>query len=241
MNRILIFDQDPHQKEIIISDEETLRHCHDVLKINIHDTLQICFVNHCLATAKVMSCKKEIVLEIIKTQPGLRLPYYLEVAASRPPTMKKVIEHGTSLGVQNFKIFKGILSDKSYLQSRIYEEEQLQELLKNGLSQAKSLSHLPKVHRQERFSPSAHQQKFILSLTSEATFSQVDLDFEKPITLAIGPERGWTKDEEESLINQGYQAIKITQTTLRVEIAAYVALGQLELLRLKTSPCINKA
>ena len=235
MNRILIFDHDINQKSIIVDSPQILTHIHKVLKALVGETLALCLVNKSLATGVLKSLDEcRAVITITRLEQGLKLPYILEVAASRPPTMKKVIEHGTSLGASHFSIFKASLSDKSYLQSHIYKTNEMDKYLGLGLSQSKSLQNLPTYDVSLNKKSSESEQKYILSLSanSNQTFSNEDIDFTKSITLAIGPERGWTQSEEEIYRDLGYKPISIAATTLRVEIATFVALGQLEMLRL---------
>lgn len=235
MNRILIFDHDINQKSITIDSPLILTHIHEVLKAKVGETLAICLVNKSLATGVLESLdSSQAVITITHQEQGLKLPYTLEVAASRPPTMKKIIEHGTSLGVCHFSIFKASLSDKSYLQSHIYKANEMDKYLSLGLSQSKSLQNFPTYNVSLTKSPSQSEQKYILSLSahSNQTFLNEDIDFTQNITIAIGPERGWTQPEEESYLAKGYKPISIAMTTLRVEIATFAALGQLEMLRL---------
>lgn len=233
MNRLLIFDHDLKQKDLCITGDKILQHAHEVLKVKEGDRVQLCFVNQGLGQGLVKRVTKGFIdLTIQDTAPGLQLPYQLEVAVSRPPTMKKIIEHGTSLGVSHFSFFKAELSDKSYLQSRIYEEEKMKELLSLGLSQAKTLQNLPSFQVHQYHQKTSVKQKFICSIGDHPTFKDVDLRIDEPISLLIGPERGWTKREEKDFVKFNYQPIKISDTVLRTEIATFIALGQLELLRI---------
>ena len=233
MNRILIFDHDINQKNIVVKDSQVIEHIHYVLKAKKGDSLSLCLVNQTLATGIIRTIdEKQVKIVIIRFEDGLTLPYKLEVAASRPPTMKKVLEHGTSLGVSHFSIFKAELSDKSYLQSHIYKTNEMEQFLSLGLAQSKSLYQLPTYEVALERKENDCTQKYFLSLTAKKTFAHEQIDFSKSITLAIGPERGWTTWEEEYYLSMGYRPILIGETTLRVEIATFAALGQLEMLRL---------
>ena len=74
-------------------------------------------------------------------------------------------------------------------------------------------------------------QKFLLDLKSDKTFSDVTIDWNLPVTLAVGPERGWTPEDIERFHTAGFTSIKISSSILRVEHAVYSAISQLELIR----------
>ena len=52
------------------------------------------------------------------------------------------------------------------------------------------------------------------------------------ITLAIGPERGFIPSEEELFIEKGFKPVKISESILRVEHAAFSSIAQLDFLRM---------
>lgn len=231
MNRILIFNHNPDQSEVHITDSTVLHHAHQVLKLQIQDKINLCLVGQSLATAKVTAVQQDkITARILNKEEGLALPFYLQVAASRPPTMKKIIEHGTSLGVTHFDFFTADLSDPNYLQSRIYDEDNINELFALGLAQAKTLTHLPTFNRHQKHKTSEVEQKYFLSIGDHPTIQDLAPDLAQPLCLCVGPERGWTKNEEKDLLYKGYRPVKIGHTVMRTEIATFVALGQLHAL-----------
>jgi len=233
MNRLLIFDFDINKKKAKTSDLDIITHVETTLKLKENQRALLALANYGHALGKVTSLdQKKICFELSDVKEIPRSLIHVEVAASRPPTMKKVLEHGSSLGVNQFTIYKGELSDKSYLQSHIYNEESLKKQTSLGISQGKSLCHLPIVTVSERKSSHKSSQKYVLSLHSQKTFMSENIDFTKPLTLLVGPERGFTAAEEERATQDGYIPITISEQTLRVEIALFVALGQLEMLRL---------
>jgi RsmE family RNA methyltransferase len=70
-----------------------------------------------------------------------------------------------------------------------------------------------------------------LDLKTDKTFLDVDIDFSNPVTLAVGPERGFINSDIERFHQAGFTSIKISSSILRVEHAVYSAVSQLELLR----------
>ena len=65
-------------------------------------------------------------------------------------------------------------------------------------------------------------QRVILS-ENERGISIADLNFASEVSLAIGPEGGWTAAEEGSFANAGWDAASLGTTVLRAETAAIAA------------------
>ena len=185
--------------------------------------------------ADIISLSQNLIkIRTEKLTPSQRGWIDLFIGLSRPPTLKKILEHGTTLGVRSFHFFKADLSEKSYLQSTSLEENNYHKLLLLGLSQSRNYFERPQVKVDKYCAVKEYsdkKQKFILCLDADKSFDQYLIDFSKPITLAIGPERGWSKQEKSKLREEGFLPIKISSAALRVEMATFCAISQLEMLR----------
>lgn len=240
-NFLLLPNEEKEAKLYEISDSVRVNHVNKILKMVKGDKLKVFIPNHGIGLAKIISITElHLVVELISldTSEGPEQSYRLVVGASRPQTCKKLLEHATSMGVKSFDFFKAKLSEKSYLSSKIYETGQRETLLLNGLSQSGVYYKMPEVEVQmfcnvSKFS--RYDQKYVLSLDTDKTFDDYEIDFSKNITLAIGPERGWTYDEILSLTDNGFKEVKISSSILRVEVATFASLGQLEALKLKNN------
>jgi 16S rRNA (uracil1498-N3)-methyltransferase len=65
----------------------------------------------------------------------------------------------------------------------------------------------------------------ILLSESEQSVALADVLAEGPVTLAIGPEGGWTAEEERWFTEQGWQSASLGSTVLRAETAAIAAVA----------------
>jgi 16S rRNA (uracil1498-N3)-methyltransferase len=160
--------------------------------------------------------------------------FNLIIGLSRPPTLKKILEHATAFGAKSMYFFKAELSEKSYLQSKIWEEGNLSKTLKLGISQGGNYSHLPEVTLSPKLPESLIQDlphKLLLDLKSNQWMDKPQVDQTEPITFIIGPERGWTEKERETIIGLGATPIKTSSSILRTEMATFSILAQAELLR----------
>ncbi len=241
MNRVVLFEQDRiSNDQFIIRDEARLKHLTSHLKISTGDLLRAAIIGHGLASVAVHSLNnKEVILKVTDDfQRPCHNDISLIVATSRPPTMKKVIEHGTTLGVKHFHFFSAALSEKSYLQSKVLEESKLNELATLGLSQSGQLWQMPTFEFSKNLKQALEKQNqnssqnYLLSLRGERTLLNSRPDFNAPCAFFIGPERGWTNQEEDYLIENKVVPILLSQHILRVETAAFALLSQMELLQL---------
>ena len=226
------------ESEFVLRDPEVTDHIISHLKAEVGSRIKVIVLGRGIGEATIKDIfENEVHLEVESLRAGSAQPYQLLVAASRPPTIKKVIEHGTSMGVREFIFFKADLSEKSYLTSKVFEKESLHQLTKLGLAQGAVFADRPNISIVSNLNEAielAHGKRFILSLEAKNTFMDYNLAPKDQISLAIGPERGWTTQEEELLESQSFQKVFLGPSVLRVEIATFAALGQLAMMRARS-------
>lgn len=230
MNSLILKDQTG-----LITDPHVLGHIHTTLKLKIDDTVKCTVLNSGRTVGRVLEISENSCqLSLLPLTPGKPQWVDLIVGLSRPQTTKKILEHATTFGARRFHFFKAALSEKSYLDSKIFENKAYEEFLIAGLSQAAIYTDLPEF-KLDIYNPAEQYakapQKFILDLKTDKSFLDVEIDFTKPITLAVGPERGFIAQDIERFHHAGFTSIKISSSILRVEHAVYSAVSQLELLR----------
>jgi 16S rRNA (uracil1498-N3)-methyltransferase len=233
MNRILLEASEKIQEKLYrITAPEKLEHLHKVLQVKTGEILKFTVLELGVAKGRIKEVLPEsLSVEIEGISPTTFPEYQLVIGLTRPPSIKKILEHGTTLGVASFDFYKAQLSEKSFLDSKIWKNEAYLKYLHLGLAQSGCYFQTPKVktHFTSNFQSNT-EQKYFLSLNGVGGFEEENLDFSLPIQLLIGPERGHTQEEEEQFIKQGYTPIKLCPSIQRVELACFVALGQLELL-----------
>ncbi|MBP9673574.1 MAG: RNA methyltransferase [Bacteriovoracaceae bacterium] len=240
MNQILLEKNDYHAERdvyLLKKNDPRFIHIQNVLKLDLRDQIKIGIVGLGQGMAEVTQINETFCELKVKTKTPTIMPYYqLMVGICRPLSIKKILEHGTSLGVKKFHFVTTTLSDKSYLQSKVLLPENCKEAMLKGLSQSSLYTELPEIKiwndlEECLIFTEDIKHKFFLSLKSNHFFPLTPLQDQLPLLIALGPERGWTKGEEEKMHDKNFIPIKISASTLRVEIATFVALGQLELLR----------
>jgi RsmE family RNA methyltransferase len=232
MNTIIISNENG-----VITDSKILNHLHTVLKSKIGDTVRVAVLNQDFYAGVITGLSHSTCTMDLTKLSSPSLPWFdLIVGLSRPQTMKKILEHGTTYGAKSFHFFKAELSEKSYLDSKIFLNNAHEELMIDGLSQSGIYTHLPTLKLEKYNLASQYKnsldQKFILDLDTDKTFHDYSIDTKAPIHLAIGPERGWTKNDTEEFHAAGFKSVKISSSILRVEHAVYSTIAQLELMKI---------
>ncbi|POB12920.1 RsmE family RNA methyltransferase [Halobacteriovorax sp. DA5] len=227
MNSVIIRKEQIHDSKAVLTQEQS-KHLLEIVKVKVGDELKGTILEEGLTTITVSNISDGIVeVEIGQVRKGLHFLIELIIAASRPPTMKKVFEHCSAMGASHFHIFKAILSDKSYLTSKVYER--FQELSELGVSQSAVFYKAPTLKKTYQYEDIEAKgvQRFILSPYATTKLKDVKIDIERPLQLAIGPERGWTNQEINEFKNLGFEEISIGPSIMRVENASIAILGHL--------------
>jgi 16S rRNA (uracil1498-N3)-methyltransferase len=232
MNSIILNDHSG-----IITDPVILRHIRETLKLRINDTIKCTILNVGLFTAQVVELSENACKLNLQSSIQSRTPWFdLVVGVSRPQTTKKILEHATTFGAGKIHFFKASLSEKSYLDAKIFENNSFLEHTTAGLSQSALYFQLPEI-KVDKYNPASQylddSNKFILDLKADKSFLDQDIDFSMPITLAVGPERGFVPEDISRFHAAGFKSVKISSSILRVEHAIYSAISQLELIRKK--------
>jgi 16S rRNA (uracil1498-N3)-methyltransferase len=230
MNRLPLFEHEQIENESFqILDSQRIQHLKEVLKVQLKQELKAVLVGKSLGIAQLTKMdEKSLTFTYQKKSDGYLPLVHLHIGLSRPPTIKKILEHATSQGVASFHFFQAKLSEKSYATSKVFEKEQVEKLLVNGLAQGAISHQLPEVTiTQKRIQ--VNGKKYFFDPSAQHTLSSINL--EGDIHFALGPERGWTDHEIEELKQEDWKPINLAPSILRVEIATFAALSQYYLLK----------
>lgn len=233
MNRVPILRKNS-ESLFEISNFETVKHLKKVLKVQKDSPIKLCLINEGLADGKVLEVLTDKILVKIGTiKDSVEVKTKLIVGLSRPLTMQKILEHGTTLGVSEFHFFKAELSEKSFLDSKFIKDAKFESYMKKGLAQSGIFSKMPQVYIYNKFADISLKQfsnynKLFLSLNSTDFLTKNNTIKKLPSVFLIGPERGFTNDEEEVFLQLNFLGVKIGPSIQRVEYATASILAQLE-------------
>ena len=227
-----------HQYEVRNFDQ--LEHLNKVLKVKIGQKFKAILIAEGLCVASCLEIKENsIIFELNQFKEAEKRTFDLLIGLARPQSLKKVLEYAAGQPVGRIHFFKAELSEKSYSTSKIFDLENLNKILHQGLSQCGRFDTIPDITIHTSFPNeliSNYQNKYILSLKSKTSITGIpsieDEHFTSPPLFAFGPERGFTDSELNKFESLGFHDILLSKSILRVETAVIALCAQLELLSL---------
>ena len=234
MNLILL-----HQKDFIDTNRVRLygrrfEHACKILNVTIGKVLQVGIIDGKTGSGTVTSIDAttlEVEITLDKSPPA-PISITVILAMPRPKVFKRVLQGLTAFGVKEIILLSSWRVDKSYWQSPSLEPEALREQLILGLEQARDTI-LPNIQLQQRFKPFVEDDLPELAVDSCALVAHPGSSQPCPanvhgkITLAIGPEGGFTPYEVDLLVNAGLNQVHLGARPLRVETAVPALIGRL--------------
>jgi 16S rRNA (uracil1498-N3)-methyltransferase len=223
---LIPLDSEDLNKGLIASDYR-IRHVQDILR-GPEKLLQIGLMEeHEIALGYFRSQGERFVVEITERWPDSPPlgKTTLCIGAVRPPTTERLLRDLTALGVRELIFFASDLSEKSYLSSKIWQEENLCKNLWLGAAQGKT-THLPRV----KLVPAFHKIFPLIQGMNPASIGYLDFTPDsQPLggvpedlrALILGPERGFSP-KERSRLAQEYLPYSLGPRVLRTETAALI-------------------
>jgi RsmE family RNA methyltransferase len=162
----------------------------------------------------------------------------LLLAVPRPKVLRRCLEDATALGFGRIVLLRSWRVDKSHLNSAAMQPSAQRAHLLVGLAQARR-TRLPEIDTAPLFKPFVEDRLDALVPATNRFVADPDAALDlagatvgaAPLTLAIGPERGFLPYEVEALIARGFAAVHAGRHPLRVETALAHLHGGLALLR----------
>ena len=153
-------------------------------------------------------------------------PITVLIGLPRPQTARKVLEEATALGVQAMHFVATDRGDPGYAGSRLWRSGEWRRHLIAGAEQAFS-TWLPGVTWGRPLADAladldASGTRLVLD-NYESPDALGAVEVVEPVTLAIGPERGWSEGERVRLRGAGFRFVHLGERVLRVETACVAA------------------
>lgn len=241
MNIIILSEKDKTSDSHYVLNDERADHINNVLKSEIGDIIEVGLLNGPSGAAKITEIiDSRILLEINELHPIKTSPLQLSLicALPRPQTLKKVLSTCATMGISNLYLIRSQKVEKSYFHSPLLNEDNYTKFLVEGLSQGKRTI-LPKISIHKRFKEFFNNEFNETFKNSTCLIAHPDTDEylnskninkNKNILLAIGPEGGWNDFEVNLMQEKGFTKFKLSESILRVENAVTASLAHIELL-----------
>ncbi len=234
MNLLLLEDADFVAADRAVLSGRRLKHLHEVHGAESGDSLRVGRLGGLMGRGTLLTLDEqhaELRVELDQPPPT-KLPLTLLLALPRPKMLKRVLQTVAAMGVPRLVLLNSYRVEKSFWQTPFLEPEAIREQLLLGLEQARDTV-LPEVSIEKRFKPFVEDR---LPAISADTLGLVGHPGDYPacpravneaVTLAIGPEGGWSPYEVDKLQEAGLAPVQLGERILRVETAVPVLLARL--------------
>jgi len=232
LNILLLAEKHPFFEFPI--DGEIAEHIVKVLRLEVGSEMDVGVLNGPKGKAKLLEKSKVSLRMSVKWNEGDssdHFPVNLIVGLSRPQTCRKILDQATSMGVKEIHFFVADKSENSYRKSRLWETGEWRDKIKKGAEQSFS-THIPFCKVWEGLSECLTDQPMqscrIAMDNYESKKNICSMIWNKfdHFTLAIGPERGWSKAERDQLRKQDFTLLSMGSRVLRQETAVVASLSQ---------------
>ena len=227
------------QKEDFVSENQAVitgrrfERLKDFIHIEVGKQLKSGIRNGLCGTAEVIAIASDRVTVDFSaaSQPPPPPPLTLVIALQRPQTFGKVIHSAVSMGIKKIHFIHTFKVEKSYWQSSRLLPENLNEEITLAMEQAADPVE-PELFFHRRFKIFADDELESIAGSSIRLFgdpageSPVPLHG-TPVTLALGPEGGFTDYEISTLKEHDFHGITLGSRILRTEFALAALLGKL--------------
>ncbi|MCE2392952.1 MAG: 16S rRNA (uracil(1498)-N(3))-methyltransferase [Proteobacteria bacterium] len=219
-------------------DGRRLRHAREVLRAEPGDDLRVGELGGRLGRGRVLAIDDSVLeLEVrLDSEPPDPLPVDLVLALPRPPSLRRVLQQATALGVKRFALIHSARVEKSFWNSSALRPAALEEQLRLGLEQSRDTV-LPSVETFRRFRPFVEDTLPEWSRGRRLRLAHPAPDgppspgetpeASGPSVLIVGPEGGFVPYEFERLCEAGARPLALGSRPLRVETAVVALLGAL--------------
>ncbi len=231
---ICLFDKnerDENGKIVFLKNDERANHILNVLKKNVGDTFLAGIVNEMAGIAtieKIDDGKIEFSFEP-KTDGKPLAPIDFLVGFPRPIQLRRLLRDVAGLGARKIVLCGTELGEKSYLDSNVVKDGSAQKMLFDGTVQAGS-THVPELVVCKNIFDAFSILNADIKIALDNKRAQMSLGKKlrenadkKSICLAIGSERGWTENERDIFLKNGWSLCSMGSRVLRTETAVTVS------------------
>ena len=230
---LILFDA-PQAELLLPHDDPRALHLRNVLRRQAGDQFDAAAVNGPRGKGTLLAIEPDglrLAFHWSQNAEDDRLPIHLLLGLPRPQTARKVLEQTAAQGVRSITFFEAEKGEPSYAQSRLWSTDEWSRLLRRGVEQA-FCAFLPEVFHHPNLpaalaavQPNCNRLALDVYEADQPLAPPDSPELEESITLAIGPERGWSLAERNHLRAARFTLRHLGTRVLRTETACIAALG----------------
>jgi 16S rRNA (uracil1498-N3)-methyltransferase len=232
LNVLLFDDTDELEPGRVCVRDRRLRHVREILRAKPGDELAVGKLGGRLGRGRIRALgEEELELEVtLERDPPPAHPAVLALALPRPPSLRKVLQQATAMGVKRFLLFGSARVEKSFWQSSALRPDAIRAELVLGLEQAGDTV-LPTVERARGFRAFVAESLPALAAGAPILAAHPGADGAEPpphgrLALVVGPEGGFLEHELAALAGAGARGTSLGPRVLRVETAVVALLAR---------------
>lgn len=236
---------------VFYKNDERYLHIKKVLHLKEGDVFKAGIINGKIGEAQISHLSEEKILfsfcpnkpdkgiadngaDKVETRPLPLPPIKIILGFPRPIQLRRILRDAASLGFAKIVLCGTDLGERSYLKSNLSSPEEVKKYLLDGISQA-GQTMLPafsfcssvKEALKNLKAASFKGSKVLLDIGDFPSLSTFKMKKGEELTIAIGSERGWTQNERESFLAEGFISYSMGKRILRTETALTSALSVL--------------
>ena len=210
------------------SSDERYLHIKKVLHLGKGDSFRAGIINSLEGNAVITSFDEKGIFFTFtgEKDTSALYPLTLIVGQTRPICMRRILREAVSLGVERLILPVTDLGEKSYSSSSLYIDGEYKKILLDGAMQAgkTGVSRCDIISSTEEAAEMVNGSVCLLldNVIGSEPLSKMNLRGER-VTLAIGPERGWSERERRLFIEKGFKPTLLGSRILRTETAVSAA------------------
>ncbi|NLZ77843.1 MAG: 16S rRNA (uracil(1498)-N(3))-methyltransferase [Spirochaetales bacterium] len=208
-------------RNILAPDDYRAGHIKKILKLKEGDSFKAGVVDVSTGVSTITRVgKKGIEFTYVEEKPAESLyPITLLVGMVRPISMRRILREAVSLGVGRLILVPTDTGEKSYVQAGLYTSGEYRSILLDGAMQS-GQCRLPEVvftaSLDEEY-PYEGVRIALDNIEGSISLDHVETDPEQGVTLAVGPERGFSDRERILLRERGFILATFGNRILRTE------------------------
>lgn len=247
MNIVILHERDFITSGQVCLKDHRMQHMQRVHRAKPGDRVRVGLLNGQLGDGVVHDLSAEsITLQVVlDTPPPVASPITLIMALPRPKMLRRCLRMVAEMGIKELYLINSFRVEKSYWQTPLLAQEQLDEAMILGLEQVRD-SRIPQVYLHKRFKPFVEdvlpgllQKRLGLvahPYNDNSAIEPLKTRPTEPICLCIGPEGGFIPYEVSKLMEAGCRPFDLGPRIYRVETVLPLIVGALTT-QLRLSGC----
>ena len=239
MNRILWEESEISPDGSVLLSDKRAAHILNVLHGTPGQTIQTGTVNGLAGHSTIVETTAQSARLLPCHDTRTAAPWLdLILACPRPKVLKRLWAQLATMGVRRIAVIHAGKVEKFYFSSQWLSPDAYRPLLFEGLQQA-GTTDLPEVFVRPLFKPFFEDEldslfpadTRLLAHPATTPSQAMELPSDSPVTLAIGPEGGWTDYELRLFQEKGFQFFSLGSRTLRTDTACIALISVLDWIR----------